>query len=242
MFNFTVKEENIVKTTVLFTIIIVLFSLSATVVFSILFFASIHIEAILSSVIVPAVIFPVVLYFLFRSQVKIEKLDQKLYLSTRKDLQTDTWNRRYFLELAEREFFVAKRYKDSFSVLLCDVDNFRTINETHGNLTGDKLLRTMAQTLNSAIRTTDTLARYDGKRFVILLPKIPHENAKVTALRLQKIIRENPINIPDHQIAYTISVGVVAFDESIAGVSDMMILAEKRLEEAKAAGPDSVVA
>ena len=240
MFNFTIKEENITKTTVLFTAVIVLFSLSATVVFSILFFSSIHIESILSSILVPSIIFPVLLYFLFRSQVKIEKLDQKLYLSSRKDSQTDTWNRRYFLELAEREYFVAKRYKDDFSILICDVDNFRGINETHGNLTGDKVLRTMAQTMGHAIRTTDTIARYDSNRFVILLPKIAQESAKVTALRLQKLIRENPVHIPDHEIAYTVCIGVVAFDESMGSIGDMMIEAEKKLQEAKAKGHDTV--
>lgn len=171
MFGFIIKEENLTKSTFIFTLLIVLISLSATVVFSILFFSSIHIESILSSILVPGLIFPVLLYYLFRSQVKIDKLDQKLYVNSRKDLQTDTWNRRYFLELAEREFFVAKRYDDRFSVLVCDIDNFKAINEKHGHLIGDKVLRTLAQTLAHTIRTTDTIARYDGNGLLFCCPR-----------------------------------------------------------------------
>lgn len=240
MFNFRVKEENIKKTTFVYTAVIMLISLSATVVFSVLFFSSVHIESILSSIIVPGVIFPILLYFLFKSQVQVEKLDQKLYMNTRKDLQTDTWNRRYFLELAEREFFVAKRYKETFSVIMCDVDNFKEINEKHGHLVGDKILRSLAQTLGNAIRATDTLARYDGKRFVILLPKINLENARVTALRLKKIIAESIVSIPDEELHYTVSAGVVEYNETIPNIGDFMLQLESVLAAAKKEGKNSL--
>ena len=240
MFGFLIKEENIAKSTFVFTILIMLVSLSATVVFSILFFSSIHIESILSSVVVPGLIFPVLLYYLFRSQVKIDKLDQKLYVNARKDLQTDTWNRRYFLELAEREFFVAKRYNDHFSILVCDIDDFKTINEKHGHLIGDKVLRTLAHTLAHTIRTTDTIARYDGKRFAILLPKIDRENAKLTALRLKKVIEDSVVSIPDEDLKYTISVGAAEYNDDTLNISDLLTKAENALSEAKKEGPSSV--
>lgn len=240
MFGFLIKEENIAKSTFVFTVLIILFSLSATVVFSILFFSSIHIESILSSVLVPALIFPVLLYFLFRSQVKIDKLDQKLYVNSRKDTQTDTWNRRYFLELAEREFFVAKRYDDRFTILICAIDEFKLINEAYGNLIGDKVLRTLAQTLAHTIRTTDTVARYDGKRFAVLLPKIHGENGKLTALRLKKVIEESVVSIPDEELKYTISIGVAEYNENVLNVSDLLARAENALAEAREEGKSSV--
>ena len=240
MFGFLIKEENLTKSTFMFTVLIILISLSATVVFSILFFSSIHIESILSSILVPGVIFPVLLYYLFRSQVKIDKLDQKLFINSRKDLQTDTWNRRYFLELAEREFFVAKRYEDKFSVLICDIDDFKAINEKHGHLIGDKVLRTLAQTLAHTIRHTDTIARYDGKRFAILLPKINLENGKLTALRLKKLIEDSSVSIPDEELKYTISIGVAEYNEETLNISDLLTKAENALDEAKKKGPSSV--
>jgi len=182
----------------------------------------------------------VLLYYLFRSQVKIDKLDQKLYVNARKDLQTDTWNRRYFLELAEREFFVAKRYNDHFSILVCDIDDFKTINEKHGHLIGDKVLRTLAHTLAHTIRTTDTIARYDGKRFAILLPKIDRENAKLTALRLKKVIEDSVVSIPDEDLKYTISVGAAEYNDDTLNISDLLTQAENALAEAKKEGPSSV--
>lgn len=241
MFNFKVKEENIKKMTIVYTAVIMLISLSATIVFSILFFSSIHIESILSSILVPGLIFPIVLYFLFKSQAQIDKLDQKLYMNTRKDLQTDTWNRRYFLELAEREFFVSKRYKETFSIVMFDVDDFKEMNEKHGHLVGDKILRSLAQTLANAIRTTDTLARYDGKRFTLLLPKISLENARVTALRLKKIVAESVVSIPDGEIQYTVSAGVVEYDDSIPNIGEFMLTVENKVSEAKKEGKNSLV-
>ena len=87
------------------------------------------------------------------------------------DPLTGVYNRRYLMEQLPREIDRAARYGRQLSTIMCDVDHFKKINDTHGHLTGDEVLKWFATTLQSGVRTSDWIARYGGEEFVIVLPE-----------------------------------------------------------------------
>lgn len=129
------------------------------------------------------------------------QIEKKAYI----DGLTGVYNRNKFNETISSEFNRAKRYKSSLSMAILDIDKFKDFNDIYGHLVGDEVLISIAQTINSEIRNTDTFARWGGEEFVILFPGTSLENAKVIAdklrVRVQKIKHPTAKNI-------TVSFGV----------------------------------
>ncbi|HLO94095.1 MAG TPA: GGDEF domain-containing protein, partial [Burkholderiaceae bacterium] len=86
------------------------------------------------------------------------------------DPLTDTFNRRHFLKLVDREWARAKRYNMDCALLLMDVDHFKKVNDVHGHLCGDRLLREIARVSGETLRQADVLARFGGEEFAVFLP------------------------------------------------------------------------
>ena len=108
-----------------------------------------------------------------------------------RDPLTKLFNRRHFETELEREYKRAKRYKNDLSLAIIDIDFFKRINDTYGHSCGDYILKEVAYIMNQNFRQTDTIFRYGGEEFVVLLTETPASTACVPLERLRKRIEEN---------------------------------------------------
>ncbi|MCA9521087.1 MAG: diguanylate cyclase [Myxococcales bacterium] len=158
------------------------------------------------------------------------------------DELTGTHNRRHFFTLAEREIARARRYQRPLSLLMIDVDHFKSVNDTYGHDTGDDVLKTIAARLRASIRDLDVLARFGGEEFVILLPEIDDFTAEsVVAERLRQTIDDTPVSTSHGPISMTISIGVAAFHEETHDVHQLVKAADNALYGAKSSGRNRVM-
>jgi len=155
------------------------------------------------------------------------------------DPLTGLSNRQALSSSIRREVELAKRYNQSLSVLMLDIDHFKTINDTYGHAVGDSLLKTFAATLTESTRESDLVFRTGGEEFLIILCKTDIEGAIRLADRLRKAI--NSINFSQHNqtIPLTASVGVASY---VSGDSTMTLSerADQALYRAKQQGRDRV--
>ncbi|MFO1391508.1 MAG: sensor domain-containing diguanylate cyclase [Agitococcus sp.] len=136
--------------------------------------------------------------------------DQLRHLATTDEL-TGLNNRRYFLQLSEQTLNRSRRYNEPFTLLMCDIDFFKHINDTFGHATGDLVLQKVAQTIKSSIRDSDIAGRIGGEEFAILLVQTPILNRGYeVAERLRQAIESTAIILNDDQeVPLTISIGAV---------------------------------
>ncbi len=127
------------------------------------------------------------------------------------DNLTQIYNRMAFNDFIEAETMRAKRYKTELSILIFDIDHFKNINDTHGHLVGDEVLRTLAKLVTKTIRTIDIFARWGGEEFVILTPETGIQAAKDLAERIRIEVGEHNFDIAEK---ITVSFGVTSLMES----------------------------
>ena len=159
------------------------------------------------------------------------------------DPLTGLFNRRYFFEVAQKEFLKSIRYNRPLSVVLFDIDMFKSINDTYGHLAGDQILAQIGVLLTQKERETDLSARYGGEEFVLLLPETNCEGARNTAERLRSLLETSPIYYENHKIQFTASFGVAGIgNRDYPETFDYLILqADKALYEAKRISRNTVV-
>jgi diguanylate cyclase (GGDEF)-like protein len=156
---------------------------------------------------------------------------------SRMDYLTEVPNRRYFIEMADREIHRARRYHRPFTLVWIDLDNFKTINDRFGHSMGDNLLRLVATILQKNIRASDALARLGGDEFAILLPETGPETARAITQKLQKIYGDITRR---YEWAVTLSMGAVTFTTPPSTVDDMLKGADGLMYLAKNRGKNSV--
>ncbi len=142
-----------------------------------------------------------------------QRLQEELAHMAMYDALTDILSRRAVLEQAEAERIRTKRYRRELSLLMIDIDNFKQVNDTYGHITGDIVLREVAQNLKHQIRRSDFVGRYGGEEFLIILPETGLHRALALAEKLRK--RIEGLTFPadgDILKGVTVSVGVSAFD------------------------------
>jgi diguanylate cyclase (GGDEF)-like protein len=153
------------------------------------------------------------------------------------DALTSMWNRGAIIELLERELSRARREGGSVGILLADIDHFKRINDTRGHLVGDEVLRAVTGRLKGEVRSYDSVGRYGGEEFLILLPGC--DNAKLTAKaeQLVKIVERSSIETPTGPVPVTISIGGIASGECPhAESSSLLRAADTALYRAKVSG------
>jgi two-component system cell cycle response regulator len=156
---------------------------------------------------------------------------------------TRVLNHRAIHERLAAELERAQRHRRPLAVVLGDLDHFKVVNDTHGHLAGDTVLRTAAAALRRCLRTADALGRYGGEEFLAVLPEIDLEGARAAAERLRRALADRPITLPSGtEIAVTGSFGAAATAELGGGASAsaLVSLADHRMYEAKAAGRNTV--
>jgi diguanylate cyclase (GGDEF)-like protein len=150
---------------------------------------------------------------------------------------TQVHNRRYLLETAERELRRTKRTGSPLSVLMIDVDRFKSINDELGHLAGDEVLIELARRLRSTLRGDDLLARWGGEEFCLLLPETGAQEALIIAERIRALVACQKFQTEHASRAVTISVGVACAEtgDDVA-LGDLLRRADECLYEAKRAG------
>ena len=129
------------------------------------------------------------------------------------DGMTGLYNNRHFYNQLNYETDRAIRYRHDLSILLMDVDNFKTFNDTYGHLEGDKILIRFGQILRACLRANDIAFRYGGDEFIVLLPETPIESVHHVAVRiLTSFAAETFAPAPDLKISKTLSIGATVFD------------------------------
>jgi len=146
-----------------------------------------------------------------------ERADRAIRSLAMIDSLTGIFNRRAFMERAEKEYAIAQRNKTSLALLMIDIDFFKRINDEYGHPTGDDVLVDVARLLNSRLRKQDTLGRYGGEEFCILLPATDEAGAMAVAETLRNTVAETPLATERNSISATISIGVTVCPTSSVG-------------------------
>jgi diguanylate cyclase (GGDEF)-like protein len=158
------------------------------------------------------------------------------------DGMTGIHNKRYFTEFLDREIAVCSRHGHPLTLVMFDVDHFKKVNDTHGHLAGDAVLKELAARIRPRIRREDLFARYGGEEFVCVLPSTALPGGVVFAEHLRTIIAERPCVFENLSIPFTISVGVTTLHRE-TGVDPAALIkrADENLYVAKRGGRNKVV-
>ena len=172
---------------------------------------------------------------------ELKAANSKLRNAAFRDDLSGLYNHRFFHESLSGEIEAAERYRHPVSVIMLDVDNFKTINDTHGHQMGDAVLRTVGQYLFRTSRASDIPARYGGDEFVILLRDTTLDGAKVRAKTICSEIATTPIQIDGIKVDITVSVGVAGYHQRAPVSKNQLInLADKAMYQSKRDGRNRV--
>ena len=166
----------------------------------------------------------------------------EIYRLTTVDGLTQISNRRFFEEALEREISRCNRYGREMSLVLIDVDHFKQINDNHGHLAGDAVLKQLASTIKNRIRREDVFARYGGEEFALLLPEVNLEGGAAMAEKARKLVEGQKFEFDQQRIPVTISAGVAALAGTQREPADIIRAADAKLYESKSTGRNKVSA
>lgn len=176
-----------------------------------------------------------------RKTIKLKGTIGHLRALSNIDSLTNLCNRRFFMEILENELQRAKRLRACFSIIMLDLDSFKSINDIYGHQGGDTVLVTVAETLLGMLRRYDFASRFGGDEFVLLLPSTPNSGAMEVAQRLLASIQTLRFAAPMEQLSVTASVGVATYPSpKICSVSALIHAADCALYQAKGNGRNRV--
>jgi len=156
------------------------------------------------------------------------------------DEMTGLMNRRSFSDVITSEHNKSVRYNRAYSILMVDADGLKIINDKHGHEAGDKLITTLAETIESCMRDTDSLARYGGDEFVVLLPETNNQQAKDAGERIRKAVENTSFDMKGNLIKATVSIGVSSYPEDADDAEGALINADRALYKSKRQGRNQV--
>lgn len=166
---------------------------------------------------------------------------EKLAAEASTDALTGLANRRHLEEYLGEHFRISTRYGTPLSLILLDIDRFKSVNDEHGHPTGDQVLREVAGQLRSLMREADLCARYGGEEFVAVLPATSLEGALESAERLRAAVESTPIVAYGHALKVTVSLGVSSYRRGEQPGPEWLIKeADMALYEAKRSGRNTV--
>lgn len=156
------------------------------------------------------------------------------------DPLTGTGNRVAMDTAIRRELHLANRYRQPLSLIMIDIDHFKTINDTYGHAMGDEVLHEVAQTLMRVARTTDMLFRYGGEEFALVLSNTDQQGSILIAERMRETLQALEIEQGNQRLSITASFGIAQYQPA-SQIKDLFEQADKALYEAKRRGRNCVV-
>lgn len=170
-----------------------------------------------------------------------ESFNEQLYNAANKDYLTQVYNKKYFIDRLKMEFSYSKRHAAPLSLMIFDIDFFKKINDTHGHLAGDSLLKQFATTIDQTKRQEDLFARYGGEEFILLLRNTNIETSISIAEKIRKKIETSKFKIDKKNIPVTVSIGVsVLVGENFSTYQELIRSADRQLYIAKENGRNQV--
>jgi diguanylate cyclase (GGDEF)-like protein len=155
---------------------------------------------------------------------------------------TGVYTRRYFIERFDEEVKRSSLHKTSLSFLMIDADHFKMVNDQHGHLTGDLVLKEISNIIQENVREIDIVGRFGGEEFCVVLPDTEMEGARVVAERIRKSAEKRSIKAYDNTLHVTLSIGIAVYPSDGKFVEELMDKADWALYRAKSQGRNCVVA
>lgn len=184
---------------------------------------------------------------LVAGHVALAIANAKLYTKTRelsvKDELTQLYNRRHFQQMLQMEWKRAVRFFRDLSLIMVDVDHFKAYNDTYGHLQGDVILKQIGQILQRNLREVDTVARFGGEEFVLLLPDTDKHGAIAVAEKVRRLVEQHRFTSDGKESArpITISAGIASYPDDVGEMDDLIDHADIALFRAKDGGRNQVV-
>ena len=170
-----------------------------------------------------------------------EELLEQLELQSVTDPMTQIYNRRGFGKVIRYEFLQNKRRNTGFTITLCDIDFFKKVNDTHGHECGDIVIKKAAETISGCIRKQDTLARWGGEEFIILMLNCSTEQAADSVERIRSEIEALRIKYNDETVSFTMSFGISESSKHDEDYDRIIARADQKLYRAKESGRNCIV-
>jgi diguanylate cyclase (GGDEF)-like protein len=175
---------------------------------------------------------PVILSARVDTHVTLKRQQDRLLQLAMHDQLTGLYNRHYMLEMVDQRLSRARRHNTPLSLLIVDLDHFKRINDTHGHIVGDQILEQVSALLNQQCRTEDTVTRFGGEEFLILMEPCSLNQAHYKA----EVMRHQISELMPSGIEVTVSIGAAEFSDSDTNFNDMLKRADDALYRAKANG------
>jgi diguanylate cyclase (GGDEF)-like protein len=174
-------------------------------------------------------------------QTSLIKAGEKLQFQATHDLLTGVWNRSAVLDFLNRELERSARSGLSTAALMLDVDHFKRINDTYGHLTGDAVLKEVAQRITRVVRVYDWVGRYGGEEFLVVLPNCNREQIKPTADRIRSMVSSHPVLAAGAEMRVSVSIGASVYTAGAISPTQILSEADAALYRAKNNGRNCVV-
>jgi diguanylate cyclase (GGDEF)-like protein len=171
---------------------------------------------------------------------EIKTLNKKLAIAAKTDPLTGLMNRKAFMGMAEYEKKRFARSKKPFSIIMCDIDHFKSINDSMGHDAGDYVLVQIAELLRKSVRQQDTVCRWGGEEFIILLPETNLSGGKKLADKLRKTIESEEFYFNSRKLKITMSFGITFCEENVT-VYSYIKEADELMYQAKKSGRNRIV-
>lgn len=175
------------------------------------------------------------------SKRALERANEQLAKLSMTDRLTGLLNRGTWENLVDAEYERYRRYGQATSLVMFDIDHFKKVNDTHGHLAGDKVIKHTASVTKNTLRQSDTSGRYGGEEFGVILPETDAEGARIICERIRETIEQSVVETNVAPIQYTISMGIAQLNDGPENYMQWMQLADKALYAAKEGGRNRVV-
>ena len=174
-------------------------------------------------------------------QDELRKANELLKRLTNVDHLTNLFNRRYLSEILDGEFLRARRNNECLSLIILDIDHFKSVNDTYGHQDGDVVLSAVANIAQRQLRAYDSAARYGGEEFVLVIPGTPLAGGVMVAERLRQAVLELSFPPPMETLTVTVSAGVATYPSPLVdSVDSLFRQADEALYRAKQGGRNRV--
>lgn len=177
-----------------------------------------------------------------RYATELKRLNHALNERSTRDGLTGAYNHRYFWQVLRRDFLLAQRHKSELSCLIIDLDFFKQVNDVHGHLFGDKVLKGVTRRIKEKVRKTDLVSRYGGEEFTVLLPNTDLSGAMIIAENIRSGLERSRFRKGQDVVRVTVSIGISSLVyHAPATPQKMLDFADSALYNSKDAGRNRVL-